>query len=222
MGLRERFWSGMARQLGEPKGWRGRILGRGLNRGNRAVITAAVLAVGVQRGDDAADLGFGGGAGLQLLLDRVEQNGHVYGVDLSAAMLQAARRRFRDECSVGRMTLHQGSMLDLPLTDDSLDAVITVNTVYFVDDLAATFAEVSRTLRPGGRVAVGIGDPEAMASMPHTGSGFRLRPLDEIRAELEGVGLKEVRHERVGEGSGAAHLLTGQLPFAHPPNPPSG
>ena len=42
------------------------------------------------------------------------------------------------------------------------------------------FGEIARTVRPGGRAVVGLADPEAMASMPFTAHGFRLRPVDDV------------------------------------------
>ncbi len=64
MAIKDRFTAGLARQLGRPEGLRGRLVGRGLNRGNRAVVTAAVAATGAGPGQVAADIGFGGGLGL--------------------------------------------------------------------------------------------------------------------------------------------------------------
>jgi SAM-dependent methyltransferase len=124
-------------------------------------------------------------------------------------MLEAARNRYRNEYDAGRLALHETTMLELPWPDDSLDALITVNTIYFVEDLVAVFAEMSRVLKPGGRAVVGIGDPEAMAAMPFTRHGFRIRPVAEVSRGMEAAGLGRVRHERVGEGSGAAHVLVG-------------
>ena len=207
MGLRSRFSSGTARQLRKPEGLRGRLVGRLLNRGNRPVVKAAVGAVEVPPGGVVADLGFGGGVGLALLLDAVGAGGRVVGVDFSATMLEVARSRFRDEYAQGRLALHEATMLELPLPDNSLDGLITINTIYFIEDLEAAFAEMSRVLKPGGRGVIGIGDPEAMAAMPFTQHGFRVRAVDEVARLLEGAGLQLVGRERVGEGSGAAHLL---------------
>src|SRR5690349_10451121 len=124
MGIRDRFLAGAARQLGHPDGWRGQLVGRVLNRANRAFVTGAVEAAGLAPGAAAADLGFGGGVGLRLLLDRVAPAGRVYGVDRSATMVEQARRRFAEDWASGRLELTRGSLLDLPLADDSLDAVI--------------------------------------------------------------------------------------------------
>lgn len=209
MGLRQRFLAAGARQLGHPSGWRGRLVGRALNRGNRALVQAAVDATDVAPGQAAADIGFGGGVGLGLLLDRVGPSGTVHGIDVSTTMVVQARRRFAGPCAAGRLSLEVGSMADLPLDDDVLDAVITVNTVYFVDDLEAAFRELARVLRRGGRLAVGVSDPDEMARMPVTAYGFRLRPIDELAAAMTAAGLVDVRTERLPGPPVARHLVIG-------------
>lgn len=201
--------AGVARQLRQPQGVRGRLMARGLNRGNRDVVLAAVTATGLVPGQVAADIGFGGGVGLRPLLDRVGGEGHVHGVELSETMLAMARRRFSKEAAEGRLTLHEGDMVDLPLLGDSLDAAISVNTIYFVEDLKQAINEIRRVLRPHGRVVIGVGDPVAMAAMPFAAHGFTLRPIDDLKLLLRTSGFGEPQHERVGQGDRAFHLLVG-------------
>ncbi|HKN56080.1 MAG TPA: class I SAM-dependent methyltransferase, partial [Amycolatopsis sp.] len=184
MGIRDAFLAGLAKQLGHPDGLRGQVVGTMLNRGNRKPVTEAVAALELTGGETALDIGFGGGLGLARLLAGTGPNGSVHGVEISATMLGRARRTFRRELAEGRLHLHESSITELPLDGDSVDAVITTNTVYFVEDLEAAFAEVARVLAPGGTFALGIGDPEAMARMPFTAHGFRLRPVAEVEAAL--------------------------------------
>lgn len=204
----------MARQLGRPEGVRGSLVARALNRGNLAVVTAAVELAGVASGGTAADIGFGGGVGLRLLLDRVGPGGRVHGVDLAQTMVDAARRRHRTECRQGTLSVQRGTIVDLPLQDGTMDAAITVNTVYFVDDLARALSEVARVLRPGGRLVIGIGDPAAIAALPVTDHGFRIRPVDELLRMLEHAGFEVLRHDRVDDAADAKHLLVGQRPVS--------
>jgi len=221
MGVREKFRAELARQLGRPEGLRGRFVGSRLNRHNRGIVTAAVEATGLVPGQTAADIGFGGGVGLPLLLDRVLPAGHVYGVDLSDTMLARARGNFRDEVAEGSLTLLAGSITALPLSEASLHAAITVNTIYFVTDLDKAFAELARVLRPGGRVVVGLADPVAMATVPFTSHGFILRPVDDVAASLTGAGLAPVDHRRIGGGESAHHLLVaGSAPSSSPAGSP--
>lgn len=212
MGIRERFLAGTARQLGHPDGWRGQLVGRVLNRANRAFVVGAVDAAQLAPGAAAADLGFGGGVGLRLLLDRVAPTGRVYGVDRSATMVEQARRRFAEEWAAGRLEVTRGSLLDLPLADDSLDAVITVNTFYFLDEVAPALREIARVLRPGGRAVIGVGDPETMSRASVTAHGFRLRPVTELLAAMSAAGLADPRDHPLAVGKQTGHLLVGSDP----------
>jgi SAM-dependent methyltransferase len=207
VGIRQRFFATLAGQLGHPRGVLGRGVARMLNRGNFRAVSAAVEALGVRPGEAVADIGFGGGVGLPLLVDRVGDDGRVYGVDISTSMIDRATRRFRGQVTAGRLRLLAGSLAALPLPDHTLDGAITVNTVYFVPELDRAFAELARVLRPSGRLVVGIGDPDWMASLPVTPYGFTLRSVAELIAGLERSGLSLADHRELRRGEQSFHLL---------------
>lgn len=207
--LRDRLLSSVAGQLGRPHGILGSLVARALNRGNERVIAAAVESAEVRRGSVAADIGFGGGVGLQLLLDRVGDEGVVHGIEIADDMLRRARSRFGRDVQSGRLRLSSGSMTALPLDDDSVDTLITLNTVYFISELDAAFAELARVLRPGGRAVVGIGDPDVMARLPIAPHGFIIRQVGEIAAALQDSGL-QVEQRRIDEKQMPRHLFIGR------------
>ena len=153
MSVRDAFMRGLARQLGHPAGLRGRVVARSLHKGNR--VLAAVEATGALPGQQVADIGFGGGVGLQPLLDRVGPGGHVHGVDIAETMLDAARKKYSTEVASGSLSLEEGDLTALPLPDHSLDALITTNTIYFVEDASRAFREMGGCSSPaagGGRL----------------------------------------------------------------------
>jgi arsenite methyltransferase len=205
--LRSRMLGGFAAQLGKPTGLRGRFVGNMLNRANRGMTAAAVEALGLTPGATAADLGFGGGVGVTLLLEKVGPQGHVHAVDVSPTMVSRASSRFRREITNGRLLVQAGSITQLPLKDRSIQGAITINTIYFIEQLDRAFSELARVIAGSGRVVVGIGDPDAMAHMPMTPFGFRLRPVEDVVSVAKSVGLALQDHSRVGQGKGAAHLL---------------
>jgi SAM-dependent methyltransferase len=128
--IRHRLHRALARQLGSPSGLAGVYIARRLHRNNRTMVRAAAEAgrlpagIGRPTSDSAV--------GLSELLRRVSPGGHVIGIDPSATVLRRARRVFRRELAQGILTAIQGSASDLPLPTDSLDAVLTVNTIYFM------------------------------------------------------------------------------------------
>lgn len=206
-GLRQRVFAAVAGQLGRPHGLVGRGVALLLNRGNRQAVAAAVDATAAEAGETVADIGFGGGLGLEMLLQRVDSQGTVYGVEIAEDMLTRARARFAEQIAAGSLRLVSGSLLALPLDDKSLDAAITVNTVYFVDDLDPACRELARVLRPGGRAVLGVGDPDAMARLPFTAYGFTLRPIADVIAALKSAGFAKVEHRSRADLPVPHHLL---------------
>ena len=206
MKVPEPLMRSFAKQLGNPSGIGGRVIGRVLNRANRGPITGSVAALDELSGATVADIGFGGGLGLQLLLEQVGPTGHVYGIDPSATAISDARKRFQTDLDSGRLQLECSAMDSIPLPDASLDAAITANTLYYIEDIDAALRDLARVLRPGGRAVIGIGDPKFMATLPFTQT-LRLRPLDEVAETMSNAGLKVVDRKRVGNSEKAFHLL---------------
>ena len=207
MGLKDRLLAPLAGQLGHPRGLVGRYVTSMLNRTNQVPITAAIDALAPAPGQVVADVGFGGGLGLDLLLDVVGGAGKVYGFDISRVAVEQTGRRRRKAVADGRLVVREASMEQLPLGDGALDGLITVNTIYFIPELRPAFAELARVLSSTGRLVVGLGDPDAMARMPVTASGFRLRPVTEVETALAEAGFRVVNHRRLNRGDLVFHLL---------------
>jgi ubiquinone/menaquinone biosynthesis C-methylase UbiE len=123
-------------------------------------------------------------------------------------MLAAAARRYRRDIADGRLTLHEGSLTQLPFADGQLSGVITVNTIYFVPELDRACAELVRVVNTSGRIVIGLVDPDAMAKMPPTRHGFCIRPVAEVIDTLRAAGLT-VEYRRIDQGFPPFHLLIG-------------
>jgi arsenite methyltransferase len=188
------------------------LVGSQLNRANSASLAASVDLLRLEPGQAALDVGFGGGRSLDLLLDKVGPAGRVHGADVSRTMLARASRQHRAAVAAGRLVLHEAPIDRLPLPDAAVRAAMTVNTIYFVSDVDAAFAELARVLAPGGRLVVGLSHPEAMADGPLVNHGFRVRKLAEVEAALRGAGMALAEDHRVGAGPNAFHLLVAVKP----------
>jgi demethylmenaquinone methyltransferase/2-methoxy-6-polyprenyl-1,4-benzoquinol methylase len=78
---------------------------------------------------------------------------HVVGVDLSSDMLREGHRNVARASLGSRIQLVGGRGEQLPFPDESFDAMTFTYLLRYVDDPAATLAELARVVRAGGVVA---------------------------------------------------------------------
>ena len=87
-------------------------------------------------------------------IELVRQRGcRVVGLDQSEGMLASARSRIDDARLADRIQLVAGSADELPFPDRSFDALTFTYLLRYVEDPAATLAELARVVRPGGAIA---------------------------------------------------------------------
>jgi sarcosine/dimethylglycine N-methyltransferase len=77
----------------------------------------------------------------------------VTGIELTPARVIGAAELTRRVGLDGQVRILEGNVMDLPLPDASQDAVVSQEALLHVPDLALTFREAHRVLRPGGRIA---------------------------------------------------------------------
>jgi SAM-dependent methyltransferase len=101
-------------------------------------------------GETVLDLGCGAGLDLYLYAKAVGDGGKVYGLDISSAMIEKARKNL-ESVRVHDVELLSAHAEAIPLPDGSVD-VVTANGIYNLSpDKDAVMKEVYRVLKPGGR-----------------------------------------------------------------------
>ena len=113
-------------------------------------LRAVIASVGLSPGMRILDAGCGTGEALPWLLDAVKPSGHVVGIDMAAAHMDAARRY-----ASANIEVLQGDLLTAPLAPASVDFIWCVNTINHLHDPVAGVKTLAALLRPGGRIALG-------------------------------------------------------------------
>ena len=93
-------------------------------------------------------LDIGTGTGLQLrAIHECQPAAELFGLDLSAASIEAARNALKDL----EVDLRAGTIAAAPYEDDFFDVVTCNASMSYWEDLRKCFDEIYRILRPGGR-----------------------------------------------------------------------
>lgn len=171
-----------------PRGLPGRLGGTIMARmsGQRNAWILSLL--GIQPDDRILEVGFGPGAVIETLADRVTE-GCVFGVDTSPLMLKQATKRNAQAIHDGRVQLQQGTALALPYENASFDKALTINSVQIWSDSFAGIKEIQRVLKPGGLIALALQPVWVRQDSEVRSIG------DELVASLERAGFQQTRLE---------------------------
>lgn len=176
----------LAAQLRRPHGDAAQVVAESMNRSNGALNHAAIALVAVSTGERVLEVGPGNAAFAPLLLQHPDAR--YLGVELSDEMVLAGNALLVQAGLAGQAKVVAGDIHHLPVADASIDAALTVNTLYFWPALPPVLREFARVLRPGGRLCLAFGDAHFMRSLPFTAHGFHLHERDEVAMALQAAG----------------------------------
>ena len=103
---------------------------------------------------DVVDLATGSGDVAFKLRDRLGESISVTGLDFCEPMLDEAREKKKAKSSYSDLEFSFGDCMDLPLAENSVDAVTVSFGVRNFEDRQKGLKEILRVLRPGGRLYV--------------------------------------------------------------------
>jgi len=124
-----------------------------------AAITSAlgvghpVRAARLQAGETVLDLGCGGGIDTLLAARAVGPTGQALGLDMTHEMIELAQANAA-ALGVTNTRFLEGTMEAIPLSDHSVEIVISNGVFNLAADKDRVFAEAWRVLRPSGRLVV--------------------------------------------------------------------
>ena len=157
--------------------------------------------VTLHEGETVLDLGSGGGIDVLLSGKRVGETGTVYGLDMTDEMLALAQENAR---KAGATNVHflKGLIEDIPLPAASVDVVISNCVVNLSPEKDRVLAEITRVLRPGGRIGISdvvaedrLSSADRAKRGSHAGCIAGALSVSEYRDGLTAAGLVDVEVE---------------------------
>jgi SAM-dependent methyltransferase len=173
-------------QCQKPSGWLGRFVLWNMNSRHSKVTDWGLSHVSIQKHDAVLDVGCGGGRTVNKLAMASEEK--VCGIDYSRESVAMASRTNKKWIDMGRVEIREGSVSQLPYSENAFDLVTAVETHFWWPDLPADMREVLRVLKPGGTLII-------IAEI-YRGAATRMAQLAEKYLPLSGMQLLTVNEHR--------------------------
>ncbi len=107
----------------------------------------------LREGETVVDLGCGAGFDCFLAANKVGESGKVIGIDMTEEMLEKANNN-KEKRGDNNIEFIFGEIENLPLKDESVDAIISNCVINLSPNKAGVFSEAFRILKKGGRMYI--------------------------------------------------------------------
>lgn len=129
-----------------------------------------LLACELATGKTVLDIACGDGYGSAMLARHAAQ---VTGVDINTPTVERARGKYVAD----NLRFLQGSATDIPLDDDSVDLVVSFETIEHLTEQDRMLYEIRRVLRPEGFLLISSPDKYEYSDVPGYHNEFHLKEL---------------------------------------------
>jgi ubiquinone/menaquinone biosynthesis C-methylase UbiE len=186
-------------QCRKPTGRSGRFVLRRMNCWHSRLTDWGLNQISIPRNAMILDVGCGGGRTISKLA-KLAPEARIFGIDYSEDSVGIARKTNAKLIQSGRVEIREGTVSELPFSENTFDIVTAVETHFFWPDLASDLREAKRVLKLAGvfiivaevyRGGMRLAGKLAEKYIHH--SGMLLLTPDEHRDFLVNAGFSDVR-----------------------------
>ena len=188
----------LAKQLRKPQGELGIQVGEGMNVGNQAMNLHSIAVLNPGKNEHILEIGMGNGFFVKNILSLDSSITYV-GCDYSQDMIAEASRINQDWITCGRAKFVEANVEKTEFKALSFDKIVTVNTIYFWENVAETLVHLKNLLKNKGELIISFRPEKNMRKFPVTAHGFAFYNSKKLSNMLVNAGFVSVEITEIKE-----------------------
>jgi ubiquinone/menaquinone biosynthesis C-methylase UbiE len=176
----------IAKQLGNPAGFGGKLIFSVMNRQNRPLYNETIRLLVLSNSDSVLDIGCGNGYVLNMIAHQYDCK--LTGIDISTNIIENASKRNHKFVQDGKLTFSSQNVNVMSFADSFFEKAYTINTVYFWENLETAMSEIWRVLKPNGIFINTLFSDEKLSQFSHTRFGYKRYTIEELTSVGNNLG----------------------------------
>lgn len=128
--------------------WQGKGRAESMQDEHIIAVEGALIEMSFLNHMKILDMGCGNGYATRLMAEKIKPDGEAYGIDISENMINSARKLSK---SFNNTHFKISNFSNMPFENNSFDITLSVESIYYCDDMLEAVKEVKRTLKTGGK-----------------------------------------------------------------------
>ena len=184
----------LGRQLKKPTGKTGLQVAENMNVANYQIYDFVLSKFDITDNSNILEIGCGNGKFISKFFD-ANPNIHLTVVDYSDVMCTETKLLNKELINDNRLIVKCEDAIEMSISDETIDIVVTINTVYFWEHVDKQLLEIKRIIKKGGLLVIGYRPKSVMKDFPSTQEVFRLYEPDELRLLVQQNGFEIIKEE---------------------------
>jgi SAM-dependent methyltransferase len=182
----------LGRQLKKPTGEIGIIVAENMNRANEQIYDFVLSNLNICDNSKILEIGCGNGKFISKFFD-FNSNIHLTVIDYSDIMCTEIKALNKGFINDNKLIVKCEDLSEMSLSDEFFDIVLTINTVYFWEQVERQLNEIKRVLKKDGLFVIGYRPKSVMKDFPSTQEVFTLYEPEDLQLMIKQNGFEIIK-----------------------------
>jgi len=182
----------LGRQLKKPTGEIGLMVADYMNTVNEQLYDFVFSHLNISSNSKILEIGCGNGKFISKFFG-TNSNIHLTAIDFSDVMCTETMAFNKGLITDNKLIVKCEDAIEMSLSDETFDIVVTINTVYFWEQVERQLNEIKRVLKNGGLFVIGYRPKSVMKDYPSTQEVFNLYEPEDLQIIMRQCGFEIIK-----------------------------